>query len=317
MGSKWKFSHLQTGFAVALVNSEAELLGANIECTTLNSIPVNVNADDNASGQLLTRPESRGVVAEIFHHFATKLRGGSVSAITGSPGIGKSWTLFYALQQALLYDGATVLFFFQKRNDAVLYLRRNNEIFAWKAKCNNKADSNLFKQPAILVLLDPDEARNGGAQFALGEAKVLLAASISDDHFKNELDKCNKHLYAFLGPPFDEELLVILKRLDPQLKRRVIESRKKEVGNLIRYILNENYDLRKAAIKKAVEECVRNEKSLETVVRYGEMSAGRQNLPGRLFEVSPTRPTVVTEIGYDGQQVDYRVRVVHAVTEKV
>jgi hypothetical protein len=51
--------------------------------------------------------------------------------MTGLPGIEKSWTLFYDLQQTLLYDGANVIFFFEKTNDAVLYIRRKDKIYAW------------------------------------------------------------------------------------------------------------------------------------------------------------------------------------------
>jgi hypothetical protein len=52
---------------------------------------------------LITRPESRGVVNSCFDCPGT-------SVVMGSPGIGKSWNLLFALQQALLYDGANVIF---------------------------------------------------------------------------------------------------------------------------------------------------------------------------------------------------------------
>jgi hypothetical protein len=59
-------------------------------------------ARNNETKFLITRPESCGVVSSCFDFKDT-------SAIVGSPGIGKSWQLLYALQQALMFDGANVM----------------------------------------------------------------------------------------------------------------------------------------------------------------------------------------------------------------
>jgi hypothetical protein len=82
------------------------MLGEGIECTTLESIPTGVDPNDKSS-ELLTRPESSGVVSDVFHRFANEANDGEwVVAVTGLTGIGKSWTLLYALQQLCIYDGA-------------------------------------------------------------------------------------------------------------------------------------------------------------------------------------------------------------------
>jgi hypothetical protein len=312
MGTPWEFDHKETAFAVELVNTNAEMLGEDIECTTLESIPIKINVKDKSS-ELLTRPESRGVISDIFHRFAAETDdGGSVAAVTGLPGIGKSWTLFYALQQALLYDGATVVFFFQKRNKAVLYLRRNNTIYAWTSK-SKYADSNLFMRPDVLVLLDP---RDAGAQFALGEVKLLYAASNNKKHFVTAAEKDNGKMQAILGPPLEKELQVILARLDPQLEQDVIEERKQNVGNLIRYILDtEKYDMRKAIIEVNVEACAADPILFQRAMRANGTSEGKNTISGTIFQILPKRPE--TTIGYDGQNVKYRERVVQAATDNV
>ena len=317
MGEPWEFSHELTDFAVELVNTDAKMLGNDVESTKLTSIPFMINSGDE-SLELFTRPESRGVVSNIFHRFADKLAVGSVAAITGSPGIGKSWALLFALQQALLYDGANVLFVYQKTTDAVMYLRRNNKVYAWTSRPKDKAGSNLFKRLDVLVLLDPPEAEKGGANFNLGKMKLLFAASNNEKHFDGALEKNYGDFQTFLGPPLDSELNVILAHLDPSLEPAVIEDRKKDVGNLIRYILDvEKYEKRTDATKKAVDECARNKTLLNKALQDEGMSSGHQTIPGTLFQVLPTRPDDLTTIGYDGQGVEYRKRVVLAANGNV
>jgi hypothetical protein len=308
--SPWKFSRKETAFAVKLVSTNAEMLGEGIECTELKSIPIKINSRDKMH-DLLTRPESRGVVSDVFHRFAREPDRGSVAAMTGLPGIGKSWTLFYALQQALLYDGATVVFFFQKIDKAVLYLRRKNKIYAWTSTSRPFANSNLFMRPDILVLLDPKEA---GAQFALGEGKLLYAASNNKKHFATAAEKDNGKIQVILGPPLDKELQVILARLDPQLEQHVIEERKQNVGNLIRYILDtEKYDMRKAIIKINVEACAADSILFQRAVWADGTSEGDNTISGTIFQILPKRPETTT-VGYDGQNVKYRERVVRPLT---
>jgi hypothetical protein len=294
------------------------MLGEGIECTELKSIPTKINAKDKSS-ILFTRPESRGVVADVFHRFAVEADdGGSVAAITGLPGIGKSWTLLYALQQALLYDGATVVFFFQKRDIALLYLRRKNKIYAWRADSKPFAKNRLFERTDVLVLLDPKEATQGGAQFALGEVKLLYAASNNKKQFATAAEKDDGNMQTFLGPPLDGELQVILARLRPQLKQDVIQKRKQNVGNLIRYILDKDkYDKRRTVIKNNVQSCVTDSLWFQRALLTDFFSDGENTVPGTLFQMFPKRPKDPTDVGYDGQNVQYRKRVVQAATDNV
>jgi hypothetical protein len=113
---------------------------------------------------------SRGVVADCFN----KSKRGSIYALVGSPGIGKSWNLIYALQQALLYQNACVILWFQKAGEAITCIRRKNEIFVWyviKQIFNEKCYSNLFQNSNVIVLLDPRESKKG----------VLIIQRVSED----------------------------------------------------------------------------------------------------------------------------------------
>ncbi len=124
---------------------------------------------------------------------------GSVSTITGSEGIGKSWTLFYALQQALLYDGATVLFFFEKYGRATMYHRRKSKLYAWTTCCHERASSYLFQRTDVLVLLDPREANDKGAHFCMGAMKLLYVASNNKNLISSSAEKENGNMQKHIS----------------------------------------------------------------------------------------------------------------------
>jgi hypothetical protein len=210
-----------------------------------------------------------------------------------------------------------VLFFFQKANYAVLYLRRQNTIYAWSSICKS-VGSELFRNPGVLVLLDPREADRGGAEFPAGKVSLVYVASNNKVHISSDALKNNPDMQVFLGPPLDNELPVILQRLDSTLSKELIDERKATVGNLIRYISSEKqYRNRVAAIDAAVDQCSEDTKFLAKALQMDGMADGQQTVPGTLFQVLPARPTLVTAIGYDGHNVNYRERVVVAATAKV
>jgi hypothetical protein len=104
--SNWEFNEYVTKMLAGLINTPAKMVGYDVEVTELES--------DICPGllhgkNLVTRSLCRGVVADCFEHSTP----GSNYAVSGSQGIGKSWSLIYALQQALLYENACAMFFFQ------------------------------------------------------------------------------------------------------------------------------------------------------------------------------------------------------------
>jgi hypothetical protein len=107
---------------VELVNMTPKMIGEDIEETKLPKGMLGMFSTTHqekismSEQPLLTQSLSRGVALNCFG--SSKFE--SSLAIVGSPGIGKSWTLLYALQQALLYDRACVVFFQQKSGKAYL-----------------------------------------------------------------------------------------------------------------------------------------------------------------------------------------------------
>jgi hypothetical protein len=151
----WVFSEEWTKTVCALLNTDAEMVGADVEVTKVDSDFYLGNVKDTSSTDLITRRLSRGVVAECL-----TMTPRDTLAIVGNPGIGKSWTLIYALQQLLLRNGACVLFFIAKRGRALACIRRYNAVYVWEAGMA-EAKSDLYSCENVWVLLDPKEATRG------------------------------------------------------------------------------------------------------------------------------------------------------------
>jgi hypothetical protein len=146
----WKYNATAATSIERLDNNKAKMVGEDLEITENLLSVFDIQTSKSVSKTLLTRCESRGVVANCFCADEPSLS----LAITGSPGIGKSWTLLYVLQQALLYENACVLFFNQKVKEALLCIRKGDMVCAWMCSTHNRAFSSLFPRENVLVLLD-------------------------------------------------------------------------------------------------------------------------------------------------------------------
>jgi hypothetical protein len=212
-----------TAHIANLVNEPADMVGENVEVTAISSSfgmrPLN-------SRSLITRSLSRGVVSDCFH----LSKAGSVYAIVGSFGTGKSWTLEYALQQALLYDGDGVVFFLHKEAEAMLCI-------------------NLFKIEDVSVLLDPKESKLGGASYIKGRAMLVFAASNNGAHFSSDIFKTTGDAERHLSPYWKEELCVALPKMGCNDVNKALDQAK-DVGMLPRYLVDDNPHLkRKSALR--------------------------------------------------------------------
>jgi hypothetical protein len=232
---------------------------------------------------LLTRSLSRGVVSNCFG--SSKIS--SSLAIVGSPGMGKSWTLLYALQQALLYDGACVMFIQQNRKTAYLCLRKDHLIYVWVAIGKQYlVNSVLFGSEEVLVLLDPVEAKMGGADYSEGDRMLIFAASNNEKHFENGLFKAQSKALRYLSPWSEEELRVGLPRMQTNLDLELALRRAQDVGMLPRYLLDgDKYQERNQQLDDAVLELSKNPSQLEEVLRFRGMETESHHIPGTMFAV--------------------------------
>lgn len=236
----WKFDKKITDNVTKLVNTSAFMVGHDLEVTAL---PSEFPLDSKNGRNLITRSLSRGVVADCFEHSEVE----SVYAIIGAPGIGKSWSLIYALQQALLFENVCVLFCFQKKSRAWVCIRKKNQIYAWSVTSGSletNCNSGLFNNGNVLALLDPKEAPKGGASYILERQRLIFAASNNAAHFKN-IYKDTPEYERILNPYSTLELKTALKYMSPS---GVLYSddevlpmlrRAEELGNKPRYVMSE------------------------------------------------------------------------------
>jgi hypothetical protein len=241
----WKYNATAATSIERLVNTKAKMVGEDLEITENLLSVFDIETSKSVSTTFLTRCESRGVVANCFIADEPSLS----LAITGSPGIGKSWTLLYVLQQALLYENACVLFFNQKVKEALLCIRKGDMVCAWMCSTHDRAFSSLFPRENVLVLLDLHESRMGGADFYNGSRKLIYAASNNVAHFKNDSDKTH-YPERFLSPWAREELKIALPIMKPGIKMDEVWEKARVVGMLPRYFIKEEgvYKGRKAKL---------------------------------------------------------------------
>jgi hypothetical protein len=236
----WAASRIYPAAVCDLVNNKAEMLGNGVEGTALTSnFSVDITLLAHQDMYLLTRSESRGVVTECFKVENT-------SAIIGSPGVGKSWTLLYALQQALLYDMKVVLFFECKVSMAYLFYRQENIIHAWSRDHTPTvaAASRLFRRADVLVLYDPPETiTGGGATFSIGRCQLIVAMSANEKHDFQTNDKAIQGTgveCVYLGMPSSKELQAMIPKMTDDPVDVALEQAE-SVGNLPRYIIKKRY----------------------------------------------------------------------------
>jgi hypothetical protein len=290
----WTFSAQHTNELVHLINTPAEMIGEDVEVTPLLS-NFGINAQHNDPNRtsygttLLTRRLSRGIVLNTYREFQQfpTLR---TICMTGNRGIGKSYTLLFALQQAMLYNKMCVVLYIQKEQKAIICIRNQNYVYAWEGTTlrNTKAMSHLFANPNVLVLIDPidvtdDDGKEedciagdgGGTKYAMGARRLLYAASNHYGHYNQDSDplpiastvrtKSSKNKIQFempekeryLSPHTEDELRIVLPYMLNVNNTTFDEAMQRtyDVGMIPKYVLNDvAYHKRKEQVEQYVQE---------------------------------------------------------------
>jgi hypothetical protein len=117
--------------------------------------------------------------------------------VVGSPGIGKSWSLIYGLQQALLYHEAFVVFTTQKNQHHFICICRQAKVFVGTSHGPHILQSEIFHSyERALVLFNPKDTEHGGAKFGQGSHQLIFAASHDKRHFASDIQKSDTLTYA-------------------------------------------------------------------------------------------------------------------------
>jgi hypothetical protein len=282
-----------TDAVVHLVNQKAAMCGYGVESTSVIGLldiePVK-RKNNPVSWNLLTHPQSRGAIAACFDTELTSL-------LIGSPGIGKSWSLLYALQQALLCPNAIVLLYACKGLKIYLFLRKNDKIYAWKGNQKQEiASSNLFARGDCLVLYDPREVDNkGGAKYGSGNRQLILAMSGNERHAKSDALKLNAAARCFLGPPSKNQVKVMIPHMQSAETTDAIMKRIPAVGPIARYILTEHaYLARLEQRSDAIKQIKARPTLLEDYLDSNGMKQGGKFFPETLFITIAIPDTAIT-----------------------
>jgi hypothetical protein len=270
-GIEWEFHHRMTQDVVHLVNQDATMIGEDVEVTELTS--------DFGIGQpggkilphiaLITRKLSRGVVADLFAHCHPK----SHWAMVGSPGIGKSWTVIYALQQALMYNGAFVVFTTQPTKQHLTCSRRHNKMFVWKSVTDDATSifhSNILgNSKQVLVLFDPQKV---GTYIYSGDRRLIHTASNNETHFQHKPYKFWKSPLRFLSPYTSKELSVALLRMHSNCNLELAKERSTIVGCLPRYLVDtESFPERSVMVENVMRDINQNPEYTSSLLSVGKL----------------------------------------------
>ena len=294
----WQFDAATSHFCVELLQARAVMLGSDLEATKVAAPRGAIDIDpDNPSHTLLTRAQSRGVVKNALELFgrAEMAQQGLTVAITGLPGIGKSWTLYYALQQILLYDNASVLFVAAEQSSASLILRNGFHIFAWTHQLAGSPlleRSRLWDRSDLVVLYDPPST---GAMLPENKpVKLIYTAANSPDYFKSSSGgELEGIAMRFLGPWSLGELRLGHSTLvgnlgkDEQLPLMDMLRRADKVGYLPRYVVYKGkYAERLAEIENAIAEQLKDPHNVDDV-KSGHNALIANEKYGPLFAIMP------------------------------
>jgi hypothetical protein len=135
--------------------------------------------------------------------------------------------------------GMCCCFFHPKLEKVFVCIRKGKHVFVWLALTASPAHSILFEHKDVLVLLDPLEAKQGGAKYNGGDRMLIFAASNNEAHFTSYIGKVTGDHRRILGPYADAELNVSLPLMGCKDPRKAL-GRTKFVGNLPRYLIDDH-----------------------------------------------------------------------------
>jgi hypothetical protein len=318
----WYYDHESAIVAANLVNKSAEMKGYGVEATKLtDSFNIETLCDGDPPPYLITRPKSRGVVMSCFDMKYT-------SSIVGSPGIGKSYNLLYALQQALLFDGANVVLYVCKTSSSFLLMRRGKTLYTWcrKHSLRDAAYGSLFCRSDVLVLYDPPEAEGGryGANYSLGRRQLIVAMTADRTHRFKAAQKQTGDSFRFLSPPSLNEMRVMLPAINPLETPDVFWKRLKKIGPLPRYLVNRAKYLRQKSAFDCAISAIRDIYELNELLKTDGWVVQQYTFPETLLAVAGARldkvdGQVIPENyeDYEGEHINYKEQIVMALNCRV
>jgi hypothetical protein len=229
----WYYNKRAADAAAHLVNQKAFMCGHGVEATkVIDLFDIDYGFEDQKNVYLLTFPEIRGAVGACSDFQAS-------SFLVGAPGIGKSWSLLYCLQQALLYDDAKVLLYADNSSSACVFQRKGNKMYAWSSCSSSRtAPDSFFARHDILILIDPKESTTSGARFFLHSSQLIFVMCAEAEHPLNAPMKQDPGGVFYVAPPSTEQLEAMAPLMFPEESLDEIRKRIRWVGPIQRDVRN-------------------------------------------------------------------------------
>jgi hypothetical protein len=189
-----------TDVAFHLVNEKVVMLSYGVESTHMLGLLGIVEEGDLDSWNLLTRPKTRGAVADCLDFQRT-------SFIFGSPGIGKSRPLY-----CFMHARRTLLIHFKEK----------------KTKFTHGARKTPVRSPLATSWIEIEAHNDGGAHFSEGGRQLMVALSENKRHGTSAAIKRNPHGIRYLGPPSLDQLSVMVAFMNSNdswdsISRRIVD----------------------------------------------------------------------------------------------
>jgi len=203
--------------------------------------------------------------------------------VTGSPGIGKSFSMSFLLR-ALMNASKTFVFEARRWNRAYLFKPHADgtyEVGSMNLEDWRPGACDELKDPANYYVIDPGAADNGGICFV--EAKTVVAPSPDPQHL-GEWKKIPNLQYLYMAACSLQEARCIVKFLRPEWNENQVDERYRRFGGILRHLVR--YD--PEPVEKARNDTLSNQNLVRRIWTSGVIDMGSDLKPAHLlFQIVP------------------------------
>ena len=202
--------------------------------------------------------------------------------VTGSPGIGKSFSMSFLLR-ALMKANKTFVFEARRWNRAYLFKPHADgtyEVGSMTKKDWEPGACDELKDPENYYVIDPGTAENGGICHVA--AKTVVAPSPDPKHL-GDWKKLIGLQYLYMAACSLQEARCIVKCLRPELNENQVDERYRRFGGILRHLICDP-----EPVEKARNDTLSNQNLVRRIWTSGVIDMGSDLKPAHLlFQIVP------------------------------
>ncbi|OLP74187.1 hypothetical protein AK812_SmicGene46348, partial [Symbiodinium microadriaticum] len=252
---------------------------ASARAAGIEIFPLNTSLNPKeANPWLLVRRQQREVWRAAFNALQDVV-------VTGSPGIGKSFSMSFLLR-ALMKANKTFVFEARKWNRAYLFKPHADgtyEVGSVDLEDWRPGACDELKDPENYYVIDPGTAEKGGICHVA--AKTVVAPSPDPKHL-GDWKKLIGLQYLYMAPCSLQEARCIVKCLRPELNENQVDERYRRFGGIVRHLIGDPGDHEK--VERARNDTLSNQNLVRRIWTSGIIDQGRDLKPAHwLFQIVP------------------------------